>query len=191
MGSRRSHRAHGDEAPAWRRIRTIPAGYPKRRACGSPRRFHVRPFVLSSMERHAHISGRTHCLSPIAVMHQRRGTPVTSVDLTDSRIAHQAEKYQKMLQHLQGNILKGHGRDYSVHLFLKFRSEPRVVRDWVRAFGDRYVTSARRQLKETDEFRTYGIPGGLFGNFFLSAKGYPVPDAGRARLQHPSPISRI
>jgi hypothetical protein len=87
-----------------------------------------------------------------------------------------------MLQHLQGNILKGHRRDYSVHLLLKFRSEPRV-RDWVRAFGDRYVSSARRQLKETDEFRTYGIPGGLFSDFFLSAKGYPVPDAGRARLQ--------
>jgi Dyp-type peroxidase family len=77
-----------------------------------------------------------------------------------------------MLQNLQGNILKGHGRNFSVHIFLQFKAEPRIVRDWVRDFAAHYVTSAQRQLKEADEFRTYGIPGGLFGNFFLSAKGY-------------------
>jgi Dyp-type peroxidase family len=94
------------------------------------------------------------------------------VDLTDMRIDHKAEKYQNMLANLQGNILKGHGRDHSVHLFLKFTATPRMVRNWVRALTDRYVTSARQQLKELEEFNKYRIPGGLFGNFFLSAKGY-------------------
>jgi Dyp-type peroxidase family len=94
------------------------------------------------------------------------------VDLTDMRIDYKAEKYQNMLANLQGNILKGHGRDHSVHLFLKFTATPRMVRNWVRALTDRYVTSARQQLKEVEEFNKYRIPGGLFGNFFLSAKGY-------------------
>jgi hypothetical protein len=39
-----------------------------------------------------------------------------SVGLTGSHIDDRAEKYQTMLRRLQGNILKGHGRDYSVHI---------------------------------------------------------------------------
>jgi Dyp-type peroxidase family len=109
-------------------------------------------------------------------MDHNRGAAAMSVDLTDKEIDHKAEKYQTMLTNLQGNILKGHGRDHSVHLFLKFTATPRMVRDWVRAFTDRYVTSARQQLKEVEEFNKYRIPGGLFGNFFLSAKGYEALD---------------
>jgi len=107
MGSRRSHRAHGDEAPAWRRIRTIPAGYPKRRACGSPHGLYVRPIFPSRVEWNADICGIAQYLSLSAVMHQRRGISVMSVDLTDSRIDHRTETYQTMTRHLQGNILRG------------------------------------------------------------------------------------
>jgi deferrochelatase/peroxidase EfeB len=94
------------------------------------------------------------------------------VDLTKTRIDHRADKYQTMLKNLQGNILKGHGRNFSVHIFLQFRSEPESVRTWLRDVAAPYVTSTHRQLKEADEFRTYGVPGRLFGNIFLSAKGY-------------------
>lgn len=94
------------------------------------------------------------------------------VDLTRTYIDHRADTYQNMLQNLQGNILKGHGRNFSVHIFLQFKAEARMVRDWVRDFSANYVTSAHRQLKEADEFRTHGVPGGLFGSFFLSARGY-------------------
>jgi len=94
------------------------------------------------------------------------------VDLTKTRIDHRADQYQNMLKNLQGNILKGHGRNFSVHIFLQFKSDPQSVRNWVRDFAGHYVTSTQRQLKEADEFRTYGVPGRLFGNFFLSAKGY-------------------
>jgi Dyp-type peroxidase family len=95
-----------------------------------------------------------------------------SVDLADKGIDDKAKKYQKMLANLQGNILKGHGRDHSVHLFLRFTATPRMVRDWVRTFADHYVTPASQQLKEAEEFNNYRLPGGLLGNFFLSAKGY-------------------
>jgi Dyp-type peroxidase family len=94
------------------------------------------------------------------------------VDLTKTYIDHRADEYRTMLQNLQGNILKGHGRNFSVHIFLQFKAEPRIVRDWGREFAAQHVTSAHRQLKEADEFRTYGVPGGLFGNLLLSAKGY-------------------
>ena len=94
------------------------------------------------------------------------------VDLTDTAIDYRAQKYQKMLANLQGHILKGHGRDYSIHLFIRFSAAPGMVREWVRSFTDRYVTSAKQQLKEVEEFNKYNIPGRLFGSLFLSAKGY-------------------
>jgi deferrochelatase/peroxidase EfeB len=94
------------------------------------------------------------------------------VDLTRTRIDHGADQYQTMLYNLQGNILKGHGRNFSVHIFLQFTSEPGSVRPWLRDVVAPYVTSAHRQLKEADDFRTYGVPGRLFGNIYLSAKGY-------------------
>jgi deferrochelatase/peroxidase EfeB len=34
---------------------------------------------------------------------------------------HDDPRYTHMLADLQGNILKGHGRDHTVHIFLKFR----------------------------------------------------------------------
>jgi deferrochelatase/peroxidase EfeB len=37
------------------------------------------------------------------------------------------EERETMLRHLQGNILKGHGRDYSVHIFLRFKDSPSEV----------------------------------------------------------------
>ena len=106
------------------------------------------------------------------------------VDLTKTYIDHRADRYQNMLQNLQGNILKGHGRNFSAHLFLQFKAAPRLVRDWVRDFAAHYVTSAHRQLKEADEFRTYGVPGGLFVNFFLSAKGYEALGYTREDIAH-------
>jgi deferrochelatase/peroxidase EfeB len=94
------------------------------------------------------------------------------VDLTKTHIDHRTDQYQHMLKNLQGNILKGHGRNFNVHIFLQFKANPRIARDWVRDFAAHSNTSAQRQLKEADEFSTYGVPGGLFGNFFLSARGY-------------------
>jgi Dyp-type peroxidase family len=81
---------------------------------------------------------------------------------------------QKPLESLQGNILIGHGRDRSVHLFLKFNDGMRdTVKGWIKALAlaDR-ITSTQRQLAEIEQYRRDKTPGGLFMSFLLSAKGY-------------------
>lgn len=82
--------------------------------------------------------------------------------------------FQTMLDGLQGNILKGHGRDHTVHFFVRFRpvNEVNDLRAKVREVAQTYVTSALRQRDETRDFKDWGIPGPMFGNFFLAKGGY-------------------
>jgi len=81
-------------------------------------------------------------------------------------------KYAGLLTNLQGNILKGHGRDHTVHIFLEFGGDVEAVRTQLASVADRFVTSAQQQQLETQQYQRFGIPGGLFGNLYLTAKGY-------------------
>ncbi len=103
----------------------------------------------------------------------KKGNVIT-VNLKATKIDYHAKEYEKMLKNIQGNILKGHGRDYSVHIFLKFTADTRTIRKWIESFAKKYITSAEQQLRETENYKRNGNSGGLFGNFFLSAKGYEV-----------------
>ncbi|MEM7591568.1 MAG: Dyp-type peroxidase [Cyanobacteria bacterium P01_A01_bin.83] len=81
--------------------------------------------------------------------------------------------YADLLQDLQGNILKSHGRDHSVHLFLEFKpGQVDQVKSWIQDFSNKYVTSAHQQAEEAINFKRDGTPGEIFANFFLSSKGY-------------------
>lgn len=60
--------------------------------------------------------------------------------------------YFGLLQNLQGNILKGHGRDFSANIFFKF-SEGANVPELLKDFTDRFVTSAYTQIKESNQFK--------------------------------------
>ncbi|HEY9803421.1 MAG TPA: Dyp-type peroxidase [Leptolyngbyaceae cyanobacterium] len=81
--------------------------------------------------------------------------------------------YETLLQDLQGNILNGHGRDYSVHLFLQFKpAQINVVKQWIEKFSCKYLKSAKQQSDESRQYRQQKISGGLFANFFLSCQGY-------------------
>src|SRR3970282_1811785 len=85
------------------------------------------------------------------------------------------DEMDPLLEDLQGNILKGHGREHSVHLFLKLHDGSDAATassKWIETFANAYVTSARKQLLEAEDLRRSGIPGGLFANFFFSGKGY-------------------
>lgn len=77
------------------------------------------------------------------------------------------------LDDMQGNILKGHGRQFTFNLFLSFRADQQAaVRTWIANFSNVFVTSARKQLDETELFHAQHIPGGIFTSFYLSAAGY-------------------
>lgn len=81
-------------------------------------------------------------------------------------------QFETMLRHLQGNILKGHGRDHSVNIFVQLAGDAPRARQRLGALAKRLVTSALRQRDEARQFRQFGIPGSLFGNVLLTARGY-------------------
>ncbi len=91
----------------------------------------------------------------------------TNIDSSDPN-------FQPILEDLQGNILASHGRDHSVHIFLKFRSDLDVTNKWIRSFAQSYITSAKKQAEDAERYRNEIITGGLFTTFFLSAPGYRV-----------------
>src|SRR2546426_3791115 len=95
-----------------------------------------------------------------------------AVDLRDTYIDPARSEYRKMLENLQANILKPHGRKESDHLLVRFAAGPETVRAWIREFARREVTSARKQLNETGNYHDHGTRGGLVGGFALSAAGY-------------------
>lgn len=81
-------------------------------------------------------------------------------------------KYDRFLANLQGNILKGHGRDNTVHMLVEFTGEPKDVKRWIGEFGKEKVTSFKEQLRQREVFRRNGVAGGLFAGIYLSARFY-------------------
>ncbi len=81
--------------------------------------------------------------------------------------------YKTLLGDIQGNILKGHGRDHSVHLFVQFKADQVTeAKTWIQKFAQKYVTSALLQANEAQQYREQKIGGSVFTNLFLSLKGY-------------------
>ena len=77
-----------------------------------------------------------------------------------------------MLNDLQGNILKGHGRDHTLNLFLSFdQAGSGAVRGLLRELGHE-MPSALDQLTGVKVFKATGQDAGLFLAVFLSASGY-------------------
>jgi deferrochelatase/peroxidase EfeB len=77
------------------------------------------------------------------------------------------------VQDLQGNIIKGNGRENAVHLFLKFKDGKQdQVKKWLGEFTRKYVTSAWAQAYEAEKYREKRIKGSVFTNVFLTVFGY-------------------
>jgi deferrochelatase/peroxidase EfeB len=89
----------------------------------------------------------------------------SSLDLDDP----QAEGF---LEGIQGNILKGHGRDFTAHLFVRFGDDVAAVRRWIADFATRRVTTAAAARRATQAWRGSGGPGERFAMIVLSAAGY-------------------
>lgn len=94
-----------------------------------------------------------------------------------------APEHTSFFKNLQGNILSGHGRDHTVHLFLRLPgaavADARAVIRQLAA----HVTSAHKQETERRQFREHGIPGALFGTLLISANGYRKLGFSEAQLQ--------
>lgn len=103
-----------------------------------------------------------------------------AADLEDKELipteAHKAirpEDHKAVLQNLQGNILKGHGRDHSVHIFLRFKNFPsEVIADRLATLAAKVVNSAWDQVEQRKKHREEHVSDATFGNLFLTAKGY-------------------
>jgi Dyp-type peroxidase family len=80
---------------------------------------------------------------------------------------------QRMLQALQGNILKGHGRKFTANIF--FRLDPTKALEskrLLRELANHHLTNAHKQLLDTEKLQTTGVGGEPFAHLALSAKGY-------------------
>jgi Dyp-type peroxidase family len=75
-----------------------------------------------------------------------------------------------MLDDLQGNILKSHGRDHTAQLFLRF-GDPGGARAFLGQLADQ-VKSAAQQLLEAEIYRQTKKSAGAFVVCFLSYAGY-------------------
>lgn len=96
------------------------------------------------------------------------------VDLNNPNAVDPADpQLRQLLTNVQGNILKGHGRDHTVHIFFEFDGgDVEATRRHLSELAGRVVTSALQQQVESEQFKKYGVPGAMFGNLFLTAKGY-------------------
>jgi len=95
-------------------------------------------------------------------------TPAEQVDVN-------ASVFTPMLQNLQANILKPHGRDFARHIFLKFVGTPAEVKHWIKQQVAPLVTSAKQQYEASAKRNSApagAFDGGLSVGFYLSARGY-------------------
>ncbi|MEA2603756.1 MAG: hypothetical protein QOF89_4748 [Acidobacteriota bacterium] len=96
--------------------------------------------------------------------------PAQAIDLSIASAIDPVE-YRPMLERLQGNILKAHGRDHVYLLLLRFSAASPDIRSWVRSFTANWITSASEQLAEAAAYRQGGSTG-VFGSLLLTARGY-------------------
>lgn len=97
-----------------------------------------------------------------------------AIDLS-TQLDHRAPAAAPILADLQGNILKGHGRDHTLQLFLVIKPGPAAVKaakTWIGKFAKSTVTTAKRQFAERDDFQQLGVSAGLFANLLISGAGY-------------------
>ena len=89
---------------------------------------------------------------------------------------------KEVLEDLQGNILKGHGREHTINLFLQFdRKKPKLAKSFVHHLALK-VTSSLKQLHDTEIFKITRESGDSFVAFFLTHKGYEALGVENAKI---------
>jgi len=81
-------------------------------------------------------------------------------------------KYAGLLSNLQGNILKSHGRHFSVHTFFKFSGDVAAARLAIKTLRQRgFILSAAEQVAQTERVKKPNATQEVFGTLLLSASG--------------------
>jgi Dyp-type peroxidase family len=89
----------------------------------------------------------------------------------------------KLLQDLQGNILKGHGREHTQNIF--FSVDPGKKDEGIKFIKAvaQHIKSAYQQLIETEQYRQSKQDAGIpFISIFLSEKGYVALGIDRTKI---------
>lgn len=86
-----------------------------------------------------------------------------------------APEEQALLKNLQGNILKGHGRDHATLLFIRFKSTAGAdARAFLKHVATTFVRDAFLQLQQARDFKSTGKAGDVFVGVALAASAYPL-----------------
>jgi len=93
-----------------------------------------------------------------------------NIDL-ENRAGIVPEEHPELLADIQGNILKGHGKDRVRLLFIEFTAEAALARKWLHAFGTGMVTPASEQDRQAANWLTLEEDS-VFANLFLTSRGY-------------------
>jgi deferrochelatase/peroxidase EfeB len=75
---------------------------------------------------------------------------------------------------VQGNILKGHGRDHTAHILITFAANADRARAWVADFASEQITSGLKQWADTEGWKAAARAGAgqPFATFYLTSAGY-------------------
>lgn len=94
-----------------------------------------------------------------------------SLDLSQTNIV--PSEHPELFNSIQGNILAGHGRDFSRHIFLTFSAgQADTARTWLRDYAATQVTSAAEQENQRAQHINGSDSESLFSNVFLSTWAY-------------------
>lgn len=104
---------------------------------------------------------------------------MVSLDLPLDLAAPDADAF---LRDIQGNIIKGHGRDFTAHFITRMTGQPDAVRKWISSFGASHVTTAKASRQMTSLWHAEGGVGEPFAMFLLSADGYRYLGVDPARI---------
>ena len=116
---------------------------------------------------------------PIKLTFANHSSPLADEDIN---------RFDRVLDELQGNILRPHGRNYSNHCLISFRPGlAKEVRDWRKIISRRLI-SAKQQLSPTESARVAREKKQVrdpFMNLLLSANGYRYLDLDPSELNKP------